>query len=395
METSMQEFRRRIQQHIEHVRNVGAHCSTEETTKQALILPLLDILGFSPYDPTRVKAEYSADFPGAKASERVDYALFSNGIPVLFIEAKAYAVDLLNHCPQLSRYYNATPEVAVAAITNGREWRFFTDLRNRNIMDREPFLTVDFTSDADDIATQLERFHHDRLEPEALRALAEENVYLHTFRDAITSALRECDLDFVKYVATRAGTHRTMTGRFLESIQPIVKQAVAQSVSSMVATSLSAPGAMPPAAPVEVVADEDAPITDPQNERIITTADERNLFRICCDILPGEDLQSRDTESYFSIVHGGKSNRWLFRFWGDKRHPAVQFIVPLTPAHHTEITRAGLQIGASDQVLLDKPENLYRLAGIVADALAYCKNDENFRRKGRASDPEWQLPAQA
>ncbi|MCZ4330788.1 type I restriction endonuclease [Castellaniella denitrificans] len=384
----MQEFRRRIENHIEHVKNVGAHCTTEETTKQALILPLLDILGFSPYDPTKVKAEYGADFPGAKASERVDYALFSNGIPVLFIEAKAYAANLTNHCPQLSRYYNATPEVAVAAITNGREWRFFTDLDNRNIMDRDPFLVVDFTGETEDIAEQLERFHYDHLEPDALRALAEENVYLHAFKDAITSALRDCDLDFVKYVATRSGTQRTMTSKFLESIQSIVKQAVAQSVSSMVATSLSAPEVIPAAVPVEVVADEDAPVVDPENDRIITTADERNLFKICCDILPGEYLQARDTESYFSIVHGGKSNRWLFRFWGDKKHPAVQFIVSLTDTHRSEIARAGLQIGASDQVLLDKPENLYRLVGIVGDALAYCKDDENFRRKGRGGDTE-------
>ncbi len=382
----MQEFRRRIEHHIEHVKNVGAHCATEETTKQALILPLLDILGFSPYDPTKVKAEYGADFPGAKASERVDYALFSNGIPVLFIEAKAYACSLTNHCPQLSRYYNATPEVAVAAITNGQEWRFFTDLGNRNIMDREPFLTIDFTSDSGNIAEQFERFHYDRLEPAALRALAEENVYLHSFKDAITSALRDCGPDFVKFIAQQAGVQRQLNARFLESIQPLVKQAVAQSISSMVATSLSGPEAMPVAAPIEIIADDDAPIVDPNNEKIITTPEERNLFDICCDILPDEDLLARDTESYFSIIHGGKSNRWLFRFWGDKKRPAVQFIVPLTETHRAEIGRAGLQIGASDQVLLDKPENLYRLAGIVGDALAYCKDDENFRRKGRSGD---------
>src|SRR5690606_37670560 len=113
--------------------------------------------------PTKVKAEYGADFPGVKASERVDYALFSNGIPVLFIEAKAHAESLTNHCPQLSRYYNATPEVAVAAITNGREWRFFTDLNAPNVMDREPFLVIDFEAGADDVADHLVRFHYDNL----------------------------------------------------------------------------------------------------------------------------------------------------------------------------------------------------------------------------------------
>lgn len=386
----MQEFTRRIANHIEHVKEVGKHCSTEETTKQALILPLLDILGFSPFDPTKVKAEYGADFPGAKNHERVDYALFSNGVPVLFIEAKAYDENLTNHCPQLARYYNATPEVAVAAITNGREWRLFTDLDNRNVMDKDPFLIINFESGNTDAAEQLERFQYDHLEPDALRALAEENVYLHAFKKAITSALRECDLDFVKYMAARAGVQRTMTSRFLESVQPIVKQAVAQSISTMVATSLSAPDVPVAAEPVAADADasDSAVIIDPDNPNVVTTIEEQALYKICCDILPEEDLQMRDTESYFSVVVGGKATRWLFRFWGDKKHPAMQFIAPLTDARRAEITRAGLQIGTSDHILLDKPENLYRLVGIVSDALAYCKDDENFRRKGRSNDAE-------
>ena len=383
----MEEFKRRIAAHIEHVNKVGAHCSTEETTKQALILPLLDILGFSPYDPTKVKAEYGADFPGVKATERVDYALFSAGIPVLFIEAKAHAQDLTNHCPQLSRYYNATPEVAVAAITNGREWRFFTDLQNRNIMDSEPFMVVDFEAATADTDEQLQRFHYDRLEPDALRALAEETIYLTNFKEAITSALRDCDLEFVRYIAGRAGIQRTYTGRFLESVQPIVKQAIAQSVSSMVASSLSPPDKQE-VPPVEVVADDDSPIVDPDNERIVTTSGERRLYEICSEILPGEDLLYRDTETYFSVIHGNKSNRWLFRFWGDKRRPSIQFIEPITEAHKAEALRAGLEIGRNGQILLTKAEDLYRLAGMVRDALAYCKNDENFKRGIRAQVEE-------
>ena len=114
----MDSFTERLRKHAEHVKGVGMHCTTEETTKQALILPLLDILGFSPFDPTRVKAEYGADFPGVKVSVRVDYALFCHGVPVMFIEAKAHAENLTNHCPQLSRYFNATPEVTIGAITN-------------------------------------------------------------------------------------------------------------------------------------------------------------------------------------------------------------------------------------------------------------------------------------
>src|SRR5690606_8586886 len=137
------------------------------------------------------------------------------------------------------------------------------------------------------------------------------------------------------------------------------------------------------APPVEVVADDDAPIVDPDNEKIVTTADERRLFEICADILIDEDLSMRDTETYFSVILGGKSNRWLFRFWGDKRRPSIQFIEPITSAHQAEAERAGLEIGRNGQILLSKPEDLYRLAGMLRDALTYCKNDENFRRGSR------------
>lgn len=380
----MEEFKRRIAAHIEHVNKVGAHCSTEETTKQALILPLLDILGFSPYDPMKVKAEYGADFPGVKASERVDYALFSANVPVIFIEAKAYAESLTNHCPQLSRYYNATPEVTVSAITNGREWRFFTDLVNRNIMDSEPFLAINLQNPAEDTAEQLHRFHYDQLEPDALRALAEENIYLTSFKETITASLRDCDLDFVRYVVAKAGIQRQMTSRFLESVRPIVKQAVAQSVSTMVATSLSGAAQKEDVLIEEpALIDEAAPIVDPDNPRILTTADERKLFEICCDILPGVDLHPRDTETYFSILYQGKTNRWLLRFWGDKKRPSMQFIEPITDLHREEATRAGLEVSANGQILLDKPENLYRLAGLLKDALEYCQDDENFKRGSR------------
>lgn len=382
----MERFKQRISEHSEHVRKVGLHCTTEETTKQALILPLLDILGFNPYNPVKVKAEYGADFPGVKVTERVDYALFSSGVPVIFIEAKAYNENLTNHCPQLSRYYNATPEVTVSAITNGREWRFFTDLVNRNIMDQEPFLTINFERPAADIAEQLHRFHYDELEPDALRALAEENIYLTSFKEAITSSLRECDLDFVRYVVSRAGIQRQMTGRFLESVQPIVKQAVAQSVSTMVATSLYTKPRDEEAEDKKIAAeDEDAPLIDPDNPNIVTTTEERRLFEICRDILPEEDLQPRDTETYYSILYEGKTNRWLLRFWGDRKRPSMQFIQPLMHTHKDEAARAGLELTASGQIVLDKPENLYRLAGLLRDALDYCKNDENFRRGARKS----------
>ncbi|WP_028499045.1 type I restriction endonuclease [Microvirgula aerodenitrificans] len=382
----MNAFRDRIKAHAEHIKNVGAHCTTEETTKQALILPLLDILGFSPYDPMKVRAEYAADFPGVKSGERVDYALFCHGVPVMFIEAKAFNEKPVNHCPQLSRYFNATPEVAVAAITNGREWRFFTDLNNKNIMDSEPFLTISFDGIADADVAQLNRFRHDQFQPEALRTLAEESVFLSAFTQVISDSLRHVDVDFVRYVANRANVQRQLNARFLETITPLVKQAVERSVSAMVVSGLSAKPD-PDAIPDQALAGEDpnAPVVDPENGRIVTTHAERLIFQNA-QIILGDDanISAKDTESYFSILCQGKTTRWLLRYFDSKQRPTVVFPIELTEQSRAEVTRAGLEIGAGDQIIIDRPENLLRLPGLLFDSYTYCNNDENFKRKAHA-----------
>ncbi|MGF7452730.1 type I restriction endonuclease [Pasteurella bettyae] len=376
-------FKEKVLSHIQHVIKVGLHCNTEETTKQALILPLLDILGFSPYDPTKVIAEYGADFPGVKNGERVDYALFCHDVPVMFIEAKSYNENLSNHAPQLSRYFNATPEVTVAAVTNGREWRFFTDLKDKNIMDEVPFLKINFENVDDSKIQQLSQFCHDRFQPEALRTLAEESVYLSAFTKTISESLKEVDSEFVRYVAYRSNVGRQLNQRFIDSITPIVKQAVEKAVSAMVVSGLSRPQEtteeVDTKAQKEI--DEKAPIVDSENNKIITTYNERLLFDYIVSILGKEiDVVAKDTESYFSVLYQGKSNRWILRYFDNKQRPYINFPINLTDIHKAEIQRAGLEINGIN-IIIDRPENILRIIGLVKDCLDYCQNDENFSRK--------------
>lgn len=46
-----------------------------------------------------------------------------------------------------------------------------------------------------------------------------------------------------------------------------------------------------------------------------------------------------------------------------------------------EIKRAGFKIGTGEQIIIDKSENVLRIAGLINDAYEYTKNDENFKRK--------------
>lgn len=382
----MSEFADKIFAHTQHVKRMGVHCTTEETTKQALILPLLDILGFNPYDPTKVKAEYSADFVGAKSGERVDYALFCQDVPVMFIEAKAYNENLNNHAPQLARYFNATPEVEFAIITNGREWRFFTDLKNKNVMDDKPFLRINFEEQDQGKIDNLARFCHDNFQAEALRTLAEESLYLSQFTKTITQALQEAPIEFVRYVASNSNVGRQLSQRFLDSISPIVKQAIERAMSTLVVSGLTTqPEATIPTDETPEKALDNGDIVDPNNAKIITTKQEQALFDYVCQIVdkPNE-ITYKDNETYFSILYQGKSNRWLCRQYAEKSGFSLIIPFDLTNDHKQEILRAGLELKEltnRTMIMINQSEDIFRLSGIIRDCFAYCQDNENFRKK--------------
>lgn len=384
----MQEFKEKLLAHVEHIKNVASHCATEETTKQALILPFLNILDFNPFDPQKVKAEYGANLPGIKATERVDYALYTDGHPVMFVEAKSINEKLTNHAGQLARYFNSTPGVSIAAITNGREWRFFTDLKLPNVMDESPFLKVSFDSLSDSDMEQLSQFRYGCFRPDRLRTFAEERVYQEQFQEIIESCLRDVDQDFVRFVANRANLSSKLTSRVLDTITPLIKRAVADAISKMVVTGLSAPQVLTEVAPVAAPSPDSSKdnVIDPNNPKIITTAAEFKLLSILKDMLSGvvnqDEIVGKDTESYYAVLFQGKVNRWIVRYVGDRAKPLAYFPIELTELHKAGIAKRGLELGKDgNSVVLDKPESIMRLSGVIFDALAFSQDDGNFKRE--------------
>jgi predicted type IV restriction endonuclease len=393
----MEEFKRKIWSHVEHIQTVSDHCTTEETTKQALILPLLKILDFSPFDPQKVKAEHAANFPGAKSTERVDYALFSDGSPVMFIEAKPRDSKLTNHDGQLSRYFNATPSVAIAAITNGVQWRFFTDLRKSNVMDETPFFTVNFDKLNESDIEQLAKFRYDMFSPDLLKSFAEERNYLDLFKSTIGTCLRDVDQDFVRFIATRSNLTPKLTTKFLENIAPLVRQSLKEAISEMVVCGLSTPvrgeNVAAPTAPNEVVPDgsvDAGNIVDPDNPRIITTVAERKVLALLKEILSGvtseDDIVGKDTESYYSVLYQNKTNRWILRYVEDKKRQLIYFPIELTESHRAWTERCGLSLGPGGSVVIDKPESIMRISNIVFDSFSYCQDNGNFKRERISRD---------
>ncbi len=260
-------------------------------------------------------------------------------------------------------------------------------------MDEKPFLIIDFTKHKAEELTQLAEFKHDNFHVEKLRYFAEENQYIQQFKAVIKKCINEVDIDFVRYVAQQANISRQLNTKFLENIQPFVKQAVEKAISDTVVKGLSAPTIIT-AQPIEqqpeasetfnrdaeIHINTPQDIIHPDNERIITTIDEQELHRIVSELFPTHELTAKDTESYYSVLYQNKNNRWLFRYDVNRKRPTVQFIVPIDDQRRIELDRAGLEVLNNGQIYLDKPEHIYRAVGILKDCLNFCSNDENFKR---------------
>lgn len=71
----MLDFKEKLQKLSVQISERKKHVQNEEMTKQALIIPFLQVLGYDVFNPLEVKPEYIADV-GRKKGEKVDYCIF-------------------------------------------------------------------------------------------------------------------------------------------------------------------------------------------------------------------------------------------------------------------------------------------------------------------------------
>src|SRR5262245_2099687 len=94
----------------------------EENTKNALVSPLIQALGWDMGDPDEVNCEYrdkTSDLP-------VDYALMIDRSPCLLIEAKQIGHDMRDHRWTTQTITYATQAgVQWVTLTNGIDWMIY------------------------------------------------------------------------------------------------------------------------------------------------------------------------------------------------------------------------------------------------------------------------------
>ncbi|HEX2955530.1 MAG TPA: type I restriction endonuclease [Chitinispirillaceae bacterium] len=218
----------------------------EQATKQSLVIPMIDALGYDIWNPTEVCPEYEADFAIKKAGqkEKVDIAIILADIPRIYIEVKPIEESLDKNEGQLARYFNATTSVTLGILTNGVEWRFFTDTGDPNIMDSQPFHTVKIDA-ADQGLEVLARFAKSVFSAEAIRDYATELRYTAQIASFLRDELDLRDRDpseyFVRWVLKSDKMYDgVVNANVVERFRPITKAAMTRVIREIVRRSITA-----------------------------------------------------------------------------------------------------------------------------------------------------------
>ncbi len=204
----------------------------EETTKQSLIIPFIQLLGFDIFNPQEVMPEYVSDF-AKKKGEKVDYAIFNDGNAIFFIEAKAINENLEKHSAQLARYFNATHDLKLAILTNGIEYQFFTDLNVVNVIDENPFLRFNITAPNDEAIKFLKHISKDNFNSKSVQEIAQELVYAKDLDLAITKILKNPSYEFIRFILKDISDIR-ITSAVIDKFRPLVEKSIKNAIFNIV-----------------------------------------------------------------------------------------------------------------------------------------------------------------
>lgn len=296
---------------------------TEEATKTAFILPLIQFLGYDIFDPSEVIPEYTADF-GTKKGEKVDYALIINGNPSILIEAKHHNEKLSIHGSQLFRYFSVT-KAKFAILTNGVEYEFYTDLDKPNLMDDRPFFKFNIVNIGQNEISEIKKFEKSNFNIEEIFSLASDLKYSSEILNIIQSELDNPSDDFIKFFTQKCYDGR-ITQKVLDQFKSIIFKSFKNYYNDLISKKLSISTDIIENSSTTAI--ESKNITE-DSDKIITTFEEIETYSIIksilSDIIDPKRIFYRDTQNYFNVILDDNRRKQICRVYLNGKKKYISF----------------------------------------------------------------------
>jgi hypothetical protein len=274
---------------------------TEEATKNAVIMPIINALGYNVFDPTEVIPEFTADV-GVKKGEKVDYAIVIGDQPTILIECKGINTKLdFKHASQLYRYFGVTA-ARFAVLTNGEHLWFYTDLDSPNKMDTKAFFKFNLNDfDARDVA-ELSKFAKSVFNLENILTNATELKFTQQLGAVLAAEVESPTDELVRHLTSKIYEGR-YTATICDQFRPLVKSAFRDFINDRLSHRLKSALQGVDAEPSSTDSKDESNEPD---DGILTTAEEVEGFHIVRAILakhvPIKRVVMRDIKSYCGIL---------------------------------------------------------------------------------------------
>ncbi len=356
---------------IDKLRRVGERFTklqeqvqTEEATKNAFVMPFIAALGYDVFNPLEVVPEYVADV-GIKKGEKVDYCILKDGEPIIIIECKHWKEKLDPHKTQLHRYFHVT-NGRFAILTNGVDYRFYSDLEANNKMDEKPFLEFNLAKISENTANELKRFQSENFDADEIINIASDLKYSKEIKEILSNDFKNPSEDFVKYFASKVYQGR-ITSKVLEQFTELVKDSTKNLINELINERLQiAINNQEKVEPVksevsneventpENSANEDEK-ADQVKKGIETTDEELSGFRIVQAILAEQieisRIAQRDTKSYFGILLDNNNRKPICRLWFNRSTKYIEVFDENKKGEKIMIEELGDIYGIKDKII--------------------------------------------
>ena len=272
-------------------------------------------MGYDVFNPTEVVPEFISDI-GLKKGEKIDYAIFKDGSPTILIECKHWAQNLNIHDGQLLRYFHVS-KAKFGLLTNGINYRFYSDLVEPNKMDEKPFLEFNINEIKDNQVEELKKFHKSVFDAESITNTASELKFMNELKHLIQQELINPTPEFVKHFA-RQVYPSVVTAKVLEQFTNLTKKSIQQHISDLITERLKTALTKEDeeTKKQEAIQAEQAKA---EENKVITTEEELEGFMIVKTILRQKinvtRITHRDAQSYFAILLDDNNRKTICRLY--------------------------------------------------------------------------------
>ena len=293
--------------------------------KTSVVLPFLQALGYDVFNPAEVVPEFTADTIGKKG-EKVDYSILREGEVSILIECKSLSTVLTDkHLAQLYRYFTVT-NARFAVLTNGHKYQFYTDLKQPNRLDTQPFFVFDILDYNESSLDELSKFSKAAFDVDNILAQAERLKYVAAIKPVLSQQMSEPSDELIKLIGSEV-----YEGRLSPTVKEMLATATKAAFREIIRERLRARLNTALEEPESDVENEDVSVSG--DSEIITTEEEIEGYLLVKSILRGTvdttRIVIRDAKSYCAVLlddnnrkpiarlHFNRSQKYVGLFHGE------------------------------------------------------------------------------